>query len=63
VTRGGADFVFCDAFVHFIGNGIEFNNAGYEAGRTNMTGVDLTQLGVYQKLGIRNDGQAVPADF
>ncbi len=57
---GGALFVYCDGSVHFITENIEFSNAGLTQG--NLTGgkaYDATLLGIYQKLGIRNDGQPI----
>jgi prepilin-type processing-associated H-X9-DG protein len=64
----GANFLFCDGSVHFITNTIGYNDLGL-----NGTGVYLTKdptkmtalasgaasLGVYQRLGIRNDKQPV----
>ena len=45
---GGASFVFCDGSVHFIGDNIEYNERA---------------LGMYQRLGIRNDGLPVAGGF
>lgn len=44
----GTQFVMCDGSVHFISDSIEFNNSPVNG-----------QLGVYQRLGRRNDGEVV----
>ncbi len=55
----GGNFIFCDGSVQFISDTIDYNNAGYVKPAANMDAVDLEDLGVYQRLGIRNDGQPV----
>jgi len=49
----GAGFVFCDGSTRFIDDTVEFGNP------TNIN--DFTNYGVYQKLGVCNDGQDVSA--
>ncbi len=60
---GGAQFVFADASVHFIPETIGYNNAGISNFNQSpaFTQAQLNNLGVYQRLGIRNDGMVVDA--
>lgn len=57
---GGGNFLFGDGSVRFVSEEIEFKNGGldeseiYNAAPTNL---DSERLGIYQKLGISNDGQ------
>lgn len=55
----GGNFVFCDGSVHFIQESIDFNNTLTDAQIQAETAFVNSQLGVYQKLGIRNDGEVV----
>lgn len=66
--RGGANFLFGDGSVKFIRDTINFNNAGCWAGSSpgseNANGLqgcnnNYANLGVYQRLAIRNDGQTI----
>jgi prepilin-type N-terminal cleavage/methylation domain-containing protein len=60
----GALFAFCDGSVHFVPDTVEYNNGGLSYSQV-KSGAQYAgdQLGVYQKLGIRNDSQAVDLDF
>ena len=49
--------------MHFISENIEFNNGGLTHQQlNNKVAYDPLQLGVYQKLGIIDDGEVIPAD-
>jgi len=54
---GGAQFLFADGSVHFLSENIQFSTPlGRDPGNQTF---DATTLGIYQRLGIRNDGQPV----
>jgi len=52
---GGGNFLFCDGSVHTINDDIGFSNGGVTI-NNNSPSYDPADLGVYQRLGIRNDG-------
>lgn len=60
--ENGAFFGFMDGHVQFITDDISYANGGINEGqlhnRNNPPQYDATRLGVYQRLGIRNDGAA-----
>ncbi|MBD3674398.1 MAG: DUF1559 domain-containing protein [Planctomycetaceae bacterium] len=63
---GGAHFVLADGSVTFISENIDFrsptsiDNSNDQGNRPiNLTNAELTSLGVYQRLGLRDDGQPI----
>ena len=54
---GGAHFNMVDGSVRFINEGIDFNNAG--VGAVTPPRFPPPNLGVYQRLGVRDDGLAI----
>ena len=52
---GGGNFLYCDGSVQSLNDDIAFSNGGVTFNNNNPTYV-ASQLGVYQRLGIRNDG-------
>jgi prepilin-type processing-associated H-X9-DG protein len=66
---GGANFVFWDGSVRFVRDTISFNNGGLNgttlvsnAANLQALAAVFPTLGIYQRLGIRNDGMVVNLD-
>ncbi len=55
---GGGNFLYCDGSVHPLNDDISFSNGGATFNNASPP-YDAAMLGVYQHLGIRNDGVAV----
>ena len=52
---GGGNFLYCDGSVQSLNDNISFSNGGATFNNSSPT-YSAAQLGVYQRLGIRNDG-------
>ncbi len=65
IHPGGANFVFCDGSVQFISEDVEFEKNGTQNGWfggdtcRDQVYANAPGMGVYQLLGVRNDGQSV----
>ncbi len=55
---GGAMFVFCDGSVHFLSETIDS-----QAPAVNGPAYDRSQIGLFQKLGVRDDGEPLNEQF
>ncbi|MEW4561930.1 DUF1559 domain-containing protein [Bremerella sp. JC770] len=56
---GGSQFVLVDGSVRFIPETIEFRNSDFYWDNPDPTHYNVANLGVYQLLGVRNDGRPV----
>lgn len=65
---GGANFCFVDGSVHFIADSIHSNNGGLSDGDSGnhyefVQAASHGGIGLYQLLGVRDDGQAIAGGF
>lgn len=60
---GGGLFAYADGSIHFIADTINYNNAGVNGNNQSNNDApptfDPAELGIYQRLGTRNDGQPI----
>ena len=60
----GANFALCDGSARFVSELVEFDNDGRGSGATRTQILNRADtMGVYQRLGMRDDRQPIPKDF
>ena len=61
----GANFLLGDGSVRFFANSIDFNNGGVDVNAQvgSVTALQAQNLGLYQLLGIRDDGQPISGEL